>query len=58
VEALTVQFAGRAEGVGRDVAATSTEVFDGTVLKISGFVSACRLYVKMKLRKVALEEQI
>jgi len=64
ITALSAQIEGRAErGVGRDAATISTEVaklqvFDRTASKVSGFMTACRLYVKMKLRKVALEKQI
>ena len=34
------------------------QTFDGTPLKISGFVEACRLYIKMRLRDIPVEEQI
>ena len=49
-------------GVGRGVSA-ATEVaklqtFDGTLLKVSRFVGAYKLYIKMRLRELSVEEQI
>ena len=57
--ALTAQVEER--GVG--AAATSTEVvkpqvFDEISSKVSGFVMACKLYLKIKIREAAVEEQI
>jgi len=34
------------------------QVFDGTSSKISDFVMTCRLYIRMKIREVVVEEQI
>jgi len=34
------------------------QIFDGTLSKISEFVTACKLYIKMKMREVEIEEQI
>jgi len=34
------------------------QVFNGILSKILGFVTACKLYIRMKMRKVAVEEQI
>ena len=34
------------------------QVFDGTTSKVSGFVIACKLYIRMKMRRVVVEEQI
>jgi len=51
---------GRGEG-GNIAAATKVEkpqTFDGTPSKVSGFVGACKLYIRMRLRELAVEEQI
>ena len=34
------------------------QTFDGTPSKVSRFVGAYRLYIKMRLRKSSVEEQI
>jgi len=55
---LSKQVAGRAggEAVGLEVA--KLQVFDRTPSKVSGFVTACKLYGKAKMRGVPMEEQI
>ena len=63
IAALTAQVGGAVEReVGRGASA-ATEVakpqtFDGTLLKVSGFVGACKLYIRMRLRESSVEEQI
>jgi len=54
---------GRAERrIGRGaVAATEVaklQTFDGILSKVSGFLSACKLYIRMRLRELSVEEQI
>ena len=62
VEALTAQLAGRTGEVGRGTAVNTEvakpQVFDGTSSKVSGFVTACKLYLRVKMNGTALKEQI
>ena len=37
---------------------TKPQVFDETSSQVSGFVIVCRLYIRMKMRGMVVEEQI
>ena len=34
------------------------QVFDGASSKVLGFMTVCRLYIRMKMRETSLEEQV
>ena len=45
-------------GGGEATKVAKPEIFYGTSLKIAGFVTACKLYIRMKLRKESVERQV
>ena len=60
---LTAQIGGGAERrVGKDVATVTKmaklQTFDRVLSKVSRFLSACKLYIRMRLRELSVEEQI
>jgi len=55
---LSEQVAVRRGGGVMNLEVAKPQVFDGTPLKVSGFVTVYKLYGKAKIRKVPVEEQI
>ena len=63
IAALMAQVGGTAgRGVGGEASAVievaKSQTFDGTPSKVSGFVEACKLYIKIRLRESSVEEQV
>jgi len=65
---IQVLLAERAEGTKREVGrigggekateVAKLQIFDGTSSRVSGFILACKLYLRMKLREESVEGQI
>ena len=55
---LSKQVAGRTRGEAAGLEVAKLQVFDRTPSKVLGFVTACELYGKARMRGVLMEEQI
>ena len=50
---------GREEGRGGGgVEIAKPQIFDGTLTKVGGFIAACKLYIRMRLREESVEGQV
>ena len=58
ITTLSKQVARRAEREAANLEIVKLQVFDGTLSKVLGFVMACKLYSKAKMRGVSLKKQI
>ena len=67
IQALLVAGGGGARGIERGtmgsnmgpyVEVAKLAIFNGEAGKVEGFVTTCRLYSRMKMREVTVEEQV
>jgi len=58
IVALTVQVGGSTGRVAVGTEVTRPQTFDRTLSKVLEFIIACKLYIKMKMKEVVVEEQI
>jgi len=58
IATLTRQVRGGAERIVMSMEIAKPQVFDRILSKVSGFVTVCKLYIRMRMREVAVEEQI
>jgi len=57
ITTLSEQVAARERGAA-NLEVAKPQVFDGTLSKVSEFITACKLYRKAKIRGMLVEEQI
>jgi len=58
ITTLSKQVVARAGEAAAGLEVAKPQVFDGTPSKVLGFMTACKLYRKAKMRGVPVEEQI
>jgi len=49
---------GRQEGRNRGGKVAKPQIFDGSSTKVGGFISACKLYIRMRMRGESVEGQV
>jgi len=64
IQALLAGEVGGGEAIPREVGrgggaeVAKPQIFDGMTSKVAGFISACKLYIRIKLRKELVEGQV
>jgi len=64
IQALLAGEVGGGEAIPREVGrgggaeVAKPQIFDGMTSKVVGFISACKLYIRIKLRKELVEGQV
>jgi len=48
----------RGSNMGSHMEVAKPAIFNGNAVKVRGFIMACRLFVRMKLRETSVEEQV
>ena len=44
--------------VARGAEVAKLQIFDGTMARVAGFITACKLYIRMRMREETVEGQI
>ena len=58
IQALLAAQGGERGSTGPKVEVATPAIFNGEAVKVGGFIMACRLFVRMKLRGATVEEQV
>jgi len=45
-------------GRGRGIEVAKLQIFDGMSSKVTGFITACKLYIRMRMREELVEGQV
>jgi len=48
----------REVGRERGIEVAKSQIFDGTLSKVAGFITACKLYIRMRMREEPVEGQV
>jgi len=48
----------RGSNMGSHMEVAKPAIFNGDAAKVGGFITACRLFVRIKLRETSVEEQV